>query len=91
MVLTVLNMLGLFDWYSVSIFRYAGVLTGMTGTMANIAAMLAPIITFQLTKNVMKICLNSYYICTIRKKLLVSIKVCFERHKIINFNFLLLL
>lgn len=31
--------------------RYAGVLTGMTGTMANIAAMLAPIITFQLTKN----------------------------------------
>lgn len=67
MVLTVLNMLGLFDWYSVSIFRYAGVLTGMTGTMANIAAMLAPIITFQLTKNVMKICLNSYYICTIRE------------------------
>lgn len=48
--------------------RYAGVLTGMTGTMANIAAMLAPIITFQLTKNVMKICLNSYYICTIREK-----------------------
>lgn len=68
MVLTVLNMLGLFDWYSVSILRYAGVLTGMTGTMANIAAMLAPIITFQLTKNVMKICLNSYYICTIREK-----------------------
>lgn len=31
--------------------RYAGVLTGMTGTMANIAAMLAPIVTFQLTKN----------------------------------------
>lgn len=34
--------------------RYAGVLTGMTGTLANIAAMLAPIVTFQLTKNVLK-------------------------------------
>lgn len=35
-------------------FRYAGVLTGMTGTLANIAAMLAPIVTFQLTENVLK-------------------------------------
>lgn len=50
-----LEYAGVCVWYSFSIFfRYAGVLTGMTGTLANIAAMLAPIVTFQLTENVLK-------------------------------------
>ncbi|XP_048762951.1 sodium-dependent phosphate transport protein 1-like isoform X1 [Ostrea edulis] len=31
--------------------RFAGVLTGMTGTMAYVAALLSPIVTFELTKN----------------------------------------
>ncbi|XP_062574506.1 sialin-like [Saccostrea cucullata] len=31
--------------------RFAGVLTGMTGTVSYIAAMLSPIVTFELTKN----------------------------------------